>query len=120
MSIHRIFLALPVASALLAYQQADNTERNTRDRSANTMTAEKQGNSKADVNLVARLRKAVVDDKSLSTNAHNVKIIVNGGRIWLRGPVESEAEKTRVEALVKETAGGKTATSSIEVIKGDK
>ncbi len=119
MTINRIFLALPVASVLLAYQ-ADNTERNKRDRSGNTMTAEKQGNGKADVDLVARLRKAIIDDKALSTNAHNVKIVVNDGRIWLRGPVASEAEKTRVEALVKESSGGKTATSSLEVIKGDK
>jgi hyperosmotically inducible periplasmic protein len=117
---HRMFLALPLAGALLAWQQADNTERNKRDRDGRTMTAEKQGNSKFDVDLLARLRKAVVDDKELSTNAHNVKIVVNGGRIWLRGPVASEAEKTRVEALVKEIAGGKTVTSSLEVVKGDK
>ena len=119
MFINRIFLALPVASALLAYQQADNTERNSRDRNGNTMTAQKQGNSKADLDLLARVRKAVVDDKALSTHAHNVNIVVNAGRIWLRGPVASEAEKARVEALVKESSGAKTVTSSIEVIKGE-
>ena len=44
-----------------------------------------------------KIRKAVMDDKSLSTYAHNVKIIAQNGKVTLKGPVRSEDEKKMVE-----------------------
>ena len=117
--IKQVFLSLLIASAVTAFQ-ADNTERNKRDRDGATMTAEKQGSGKEDIQLAARIRRAVLKDKSLSTNAHNVKIVVNEGQIWLRGPVSTEAEKDRVLALAKENAAGKTVKDFLEIAKGEK
>jgi hyperosmotically inducible protein len=83
----------------------DNTAVNKRDRDANKKTADQQANDKSDLELVAAIRRAVVDDKALSTNAHNVKIIVEDGHVTLKGPVASRAEKDAVEKKADEVVG---------------
>lgn len=47
----------------------DNTERNVRDRSGETLTPGDQSESEADRTLTQRVRQAVMADDSLSTNA---------------------------------------------------
>ncbi len=115
----QIVLSILIATAVAA-QQPDNTERNKRDRDGTTMTAEKQGSSKADMDLVAKIRRSITQDKTLSTTAQNVKIIVNEGHVWLRGPVPTEAERDRVVALAKKIANDQNVTSFLEVLKGGK
>ena len=46
-----------------------------------------------------------MDDKTLSTYAHNVKVITQDGRVTLKGPVCTEEEKKIVEAKATEVAG---------------
>ena len=94
---------------------ADNTAKNQRDRNDNSITADQQSNSKSDLNLTADIRRAIVKDKSLSINAHNVKIITNDGAVVLRGPVNSEAEKINVSKKACEIAGTANVTDEIEV-----
>lgn len=96
---------------------ADNTATNKRDRADRAVTADQQKNDKSDVELAAEIRRAIIDDKSLSINAHNVKIIVVDGKVTLKGPVASQAEKVTVEKLAGQHAGqGKgRVTSEIEV-----
>lgn len=65
--------------------------------------------------LMQHIRKALVDDKSLSTKAHNVKIIASHGRVILRGPVNSEEEKRTVEQKASEVAGEGNVTSEITI-----
>src|SRR5438874_1273301 len=70
---------------------ADNTRKNERDRSGETMTSGHQSNSQEDVKITAAIRRAVVGDNSLSTTAKNVKIITANGTVTLRGPVKNDA-----------------------------
>ena len=65
-----------------------------------------------------KIRRAVMDDKSLSTYAHNVKIIAQNGKVTLKGPVHTADEKKTVEAKAAEIAGDGNVTSEITV-KGD-
>jgi len=95
---------------------ADNTARNA-DNSTLAETATAQGESKADIDITAAIRKAVVDDKALSVNAHNVKIITNNGIVALRGPVKSEEEKRSIEAKAKQVAGVTRVDNLLEVEK---
>ena len=78
-----------VASALLilglSAQETDNTKTNQRDRAAGAITADQQKMNAADRELARKIRKSVVDDKSLSTYAHNVKIIARDGSPIRRG-----------------------------------
>ena len=69
----------------------------------------------ADRDLTAKIRKSIVDDKSLSTSAHNVTIKTDNGHVTLRGKVNSEDEKTAVEGKAKEIAGASNVTSELTV-----
>lgn len=56
-------------------------------------------------------------DKDLSSYAHNVKIITQGGRVTLKGPVRTEDEKRVVEAKATEVAGAGRVTNHMSVAK---
>jgi hyperosmotically inducible protein len=91
-----------------------NTERNVLDRDAMVPTPTDQGSSQADIDRTADIRRKVVDAK-LSTNAENVKIVTMNGRVTLRGPVKSQAEKDRIFDLACEVAGESNVTNSLDV-----
>jgi len=56
-----------------------------------------------------------MDDKSLSTYAHNVKIVSQHGKVTLKGPVRSEEEKKTVEDKATEVAGAGNVTNQMTV-----
>ena len=95
----------------------DNTGRNVRDRGGDTVTPGDQSNNKADLNLTQQIRKAVMADKSLSTNAKNVKIITAHGVVTLRGPVNTPQEKATIEAKAQSIAGANNIDSQLEVVR---
>ena len=92
----------------------DNTGVNARDRDSQTKTPIDQNENKADVKTTADIRKAVVDGK-MSTDAQNVKIITQDGKVTLRGPVKSEDEKWQIEEIARRIAGDGNVFSEIEV-----
>jgi hyperosmotically inducible periplasmic protein len=96
-------------------KDATNTKINDRDRH-DTLTPMDQGGGK-DRDITAAIRRAVVSDGSLSFNAKNVKIITVGGKVTLRGPVKSDAEKATIEAKAKAAAGVTEVDNQLEVKK---
>jgi methionine-rich copper-binding protein CopC len=98
----------------------DNTKTNTRDRSATAKTADQQGNSKLDLDLTQKIRRAIVADKALSTYAHNVKVITRDGHVTLKGPVQTVDEKSALEAKAAEIAGTGKVTNQIKVMPSHK
>ena len=83
----------------------DNTAVNKRDRNPGEATADQQKTNAADRALTAKIRKDVIADKSLSTYAHNVKIISQNGTVTLKGPVHSDDEVTSIMAKATDVAG---------------
>ena len=83
----------------------DNTAVNKRDRSPGEATADQQKMNAADRALTAKIRKAVMADKNLSTYAHNVKIISQDGTVTLKGPVHSDDEVKSIMAKAIEVTG---------------
>jgi hyperosmotically inducible protein len=100
-----ISILMCAASAVYAQTQPDNTAVNQRDRSASEPTADQQKMNATDQQLSASIRKQIVQDKSLSTDAHNIKIISQNGEVTLKGPVKSEDEKRSVLAKARAAAG---------------
>jgi osmotically-inducible protein OsmY len=92
---------------------ADNTKQNARDRAV-TPTADNAVTAPADRDITQKIRKAIVDDSTLSTNAHNVKVVVTDGAVTLVGPVASNDERTKVEQIAK-TVSGRDVTNDLEV-----
>ena len=93
----------------------DNTAVNQRDRDKSEPTADQQKENKSDRETARKIRQSIMKDKSLSTNAHNVKIIAQGGTVTLKGPVRSEEEKQNVEQKAAEIAGKDNVKSEIQV-----
>jgi hyperosmotically inducible periplasmic protein len=97
--------------------QPDNTRVNTRDQTAGAVTADQQSNGAADLKTTQAIRRAIVADKSLSTYAHNVKVITVNGKVTLKGPVRSDAEKMAVEQKATEVAGAANVTDNLSIMK---
>ena len=97
-------------------KDATNTKMNERDRGGAALTPMDQGGGK-DRDITAAVRRSVVADGSLSFNAKNVKIITVAGKVTLRGPVKSDAEKATIEAKTKATAGVTEVDNQLEVKK---
>jgi hyperosmotically inducible protein len=98
---------------------ADNTKLNERDRNANEPTADRQKDNRSDREITQQVRKAIVQDKSLSTYAHNVKVITQNGMVTLKGPVRSEEEKKAIAAKAAEVAGQDKVTNQLDVKSKD-
>jgi hyperosmotically inducible protein len=103
--------SLACAGAAMA-QQPDNTKANKGDTAT---TADKQKMNTSDRVLTQKVRKAVMADKSLSTYAHNVKIISQNGSVTLKGPVRSDEEKKAIVAKATEIAGANNVTDELTV-----
>lgn len=93
----------------------DNSKTNKRDRDNAAPTADQQKTNPADRELTRKIRAALHQDKSLSTYAHNIKIVTQDGRVTLRGPVRSDEEKSAIESKATEVAGAGNVTNELEV-----
>jgi len=113
--VFAITLSMAWVVSAAAQAPADNTKVNERDRQNGAKTAEQQSNTKADVDMTRRIRQALVADKQLSTNAHNVKIITLAGQVTLKGPVKTADEKQAVESKAREIAGASNVVSQLTV-----
>ena len=109
-------IALP---AVAQQTPPDNTKVNKADRAKGAVTADQQKENPADRELAQKIRQSVVGDKSLSTYAHNVKIVAQNGQVTLKGPVRSDAEKTAIEAKATDIAGAGKVTNEITVAPAD-
>ena len=65
--------------------------------------------------MTAKIRRALVSDHTLSTYGHNVKIIVAGGAVTLKGPVHSDAERQNIVAKAGAIAGQNKVTDQLTV-----
>ena len=91
-------LTFLLCAGVCSAQAADNSANNKQPG----MTAQQQSNAPSDRAITQKIRKALVADKSLSTYAHNVKIITADGAVTLKGPVKSEEEKEKVASIAAE------------------
>ena len=107
-----ILTTLFCVAAVISYGQTpdtstkpDNTKVNRRDRNVGEVTADQQKVNATDQDLTKRIRQSIMSDKSLSTYAHNIKIISQNGTVTLKGPVKSDDEKKAVMAKAVAVAG---------------
>lgn len=105
-------VSLPAHSA---QTQPDNTNANKQDQKSPAVNADKAQNNLSDRELMAHIRRDIVKDKSLSTYAHNVKIVSRKGKVTLRGPVRSDQEKQSIEQYAKKYAGDQNVINEVAV-----
>ena len=94
---------------------ADNSKSNGIDPSNRSATADAQSNDPSDVNITQSIRRDLMADDSLSTYAHNVKVITVNGRVTLNGVVRSDQEKATVEAKAASVVGQGNVVNDLKV-----
>ena len=93
----------------------DNSKTNQGDASKGAMTAQQQKMDPADRNITKQIRSSIYKDKSLSTYAHNIKIITQDGKVTLKGPVRSADDKASIAAKAVAVVGADNVTDQLEV-----
>jgi osmotically-inducible protein OsmY len=114
-----LLLALGSAQAMAQDRAtaADNTGSNavSTNSTATPSVADGQSNLSSDLKITQRIRKSVMADKSLSTYAHNVKIVSVNGAVTLNGVVKSAHEKTVIQAKARAVAGKGNVTNDLTI-----
>jgi hyperosmotically inducible periplasmic protein len=96
---------------------ADNSAQNQRDRNHQNLTPLDQSNKPADLEMTRNIRRALVKDDQLSTEAKNIKIITVNGAVTLRGPVKTDQEKAAVMEKAAQVAGDTNIHGQLQVAR---
>ena len=89
----------------------DNSARNK----AHANTADNQTENTSDREITRKIRRSITAEKSLSTYAHNVKIITQGGQVTLKGPVQDDNEKQTIASKAAEVVGNDKVNNQLTV-----
>jgi hyperosmotically inducible periplasmic protein len=108
-------LCLGVAGAQESSTGRNAAPDNTKTNRGSSQGADQQHELASDRIMTQQIRKSIMADKSLSSYAHNVKIITQNGHVTLAGPVRSDEEKSMVAAKAAELAGATNVTNQLEV-----
>jgi osmotically-inducible protein OsmY len=114
-TLFAIVVAIGALSACKSHSDGSSAADNTARNRVTTPTADNAVATPADRDVTQKIRKAVMDDSSLSTNAHNCKIVVQNGDVTLVGPVASAAEREKVEQIASTIAGDHKVINQLEV-----
>jgi hyperosmotically inducible periplasmic protein len=109
---------VPIGSSFAqtdANRSPDNTAVNQRDSGHETLTPMDQSNKPSDLKMTQEIRRAIVKDEALSTDAKNIKIITIDGAVTLRGPVKTDQEKADIAAKAAKLAGDSNVRNELEV-----
>jgi hyperosmotically inducible periplasmic protein len=110
-----LFLSISMIAGAQDAPNADNTKVNKGDGKPGAVTADQQKTNARDQNVTQNIRRSIMADKSLSTYAHNVKIITQDGTVTLEGPVKSDSEKQLIVAKAVAVAGADKVTDQLSV-----
>ena len=101
----------PAPRAGMVQTAPDNSNQNKNQNA----TADNQSNAQSDRITTAKIRKAITADKTLSTYAHNIKIITLNGAVTLKGPVKSDEEKQKVVSMAANIVPADKVTDELTV-----
>lgn len=97
------------------FSNVENETRKERDQNDKTLTPFDQGNSKADVDITAKIRKEIIAVENMSVSGKNVKIITKDGRVTLRGKADSAEEKRIIGEIANRIARSENVDNQLEV-----
>ena len=111
-----LFAATLLAAPAARYQDQQPAPDNTKmNKNQNPPTADQQKMNPEDRAITQKIRKSIHDDTTLSTYAHNIKVITREGKVTLRGPVRSEDEKSALQAKAEAVAGAENVTNKLTI-----
>lgn len=95
-------IAIPLMFGACKKGTADSPDNTGRNKVVEP-TADQADKTGPAVDQMAKVRKAILADDSLSTTAHNCKVVVQGNTLTLSGPVNSTDEKARVGEIASQS-----------------
>lgn len=107
-----ICLAAGGGASRLAAQQTPPSQPGS---AATAPNADRARSDPADRRLMQQIRRSITSDRSLSTYAHNIKIIARDGKVTLRGPVRTEQEREAVVRKAADAAGADNVTDQLTI-----
>lgn len=108
-----------IAQTAQSQTPPDNTRTNKVESNDPARIADGQSNDSADLELTRQIRRSLVSDDSLSTYAHNVKIVTAAGKVTLNGVVRSDQERAAVVTKASEIAGRAKVLDELKVAPAD-
>ncbi len=105
----KIVCILGVSGLLLAAQTTPPTMPRQTPQSKDTSSPA------GDTELASKVRKAITDDPTLASTAHNIKVVSHAGTVTLRGKVNSNDEKDAILSKAKEVAGSTNVKDELTV-----
>ena len=96
----------------------DNSKSNKLDPSNKSQTADDQKNNMSDIKITQSIRRAVMADRSLSTYAHNAKIVSVNGTVTLNGVVHNQAESDKLAEKAGQVVGSSHVVNKVKVDAG--
>ncbi len=94
-------------------EQSDNAKLSKGDASKDATAADQQKMNPADRAIGQKIPAEIMKDKSLPTDAHNIKTISQDRKNTLKGPLRTAEEKGAVEDKAADVAGERNGTSDI-------
>ena len=113
-----MFLSASLVAGTIQQEQQpapDNSKTNQGDANPGATTADQQKMNSADRNITKQIRSAIYQDHTLSTYAHNIKVITRDGKVTLKGPVRTEDEKAGIAAKAAAVVGAENVRNRLEV-----
>jgi osmotically-inducible protein OsmY len=113
-----MFLSASLVAGTIQQEQQpapDNSKTNQGDANPGATTADQQKMNPADRNITKQIRSAIYQDHTLSTYAHNIKVITRDGKVTLKGPVRTEDEKAGIAAKAAAVVGAENVRNRLEV-----
>ena len=105
-------MAAPILWRQGVQQGPDNTKKSKQQTSP---TGDQQQMTPADRALTQKIRKAIHRDRGLSKYGRNIKILMQDGKVTLRGLVASEQEKDNLQAKAAAAGGKENVINQLEV-----
>lgn len=84
---------------------------------ATELTAEDQSLKATDIEITKTIRQQILNNKTVSLGAQNIKVISQNGHVTLKGSVVSPQEKTLVGEIAQSVVGVGKVTNDTKVAK---
>lgn len=108
-----LVLSLVATGCGVSRAPPDSTESTPRARAASTKPT--QGTNDIDNRITWKIRVAVMTSDTLSLTAKSVKIVTSNAKVTLRGPVQNDAERSKVAAIAMWTEGVNDIDNQLEI-----
>jgi len=105
----------PPQSTSKAAVAPDNSKSNKVDQSNKSPTADDQKDNMSDLKITQAIRRSVMADETLSTYAHNAKIVSVNGTVTLNGVVNSQAESANLAQKAEQVAGSGHVVNKLKI-----